>query len=812
VANKQLTFREVLLPALNKSIDRLKVVITAAGDWLVEKVNSLADSINGFVTGIQNNTYLSPVYSLISWIPKTVDNIRDWATDKVHWVFDKIVDGVEYLRKFIDPIITMLQKIVTVVGDLLGHLPDFILGVPFMFLPKCIKDPIIKWLTEVILKKIPIIAEFIELTEKWEEIKTAALTVIKQIFVDGQLGKGLWTFFKTLLTILGIDPTLVTTVVAKAAQNFSDIISKPGDFLKNVWLVLKGGFKRFFDNILIHLPAGALNWLFGEVKGAVSVSPPKDFTLGSILGYVMDLFGITKENVYKRMEENPRIGPKKVARIRQIESALTGALEWITVWIKEGPAGLLRKAKEKLDDIVNMVINGIVSWVTTKITAEIMQRLATSSDPLGIGATINTIILIYDTIKTAVAYINKMLNLANQAMDNLAEIIAGRVEKAQEAFEKVLAKAVPIVIGFAVEVIIGPVADKIKEIVTDARKVVDDAIDWLINGALDMIGSLIEFGKSIVQGIFDWARAQKDFKSKSGMDHKIFVEKQGGKPVLKVASSESLLSILLEDLKSKYEGDNEKLAIVTKCEKLLKTINNYLASIRNKEEKAENAQDDKLKTKMKNQIEDDYKELIGKETLLTANLSEIIDKATDFKDPNIEIYGVEGLVGVHKEAVKKQFMFEADHQPSNKVIEEAANSPDAPPILKEINKGRTSLGTTITLHVKRHMAGRTWGSKAKPIANAFKEFIKNLKGSKKTKEEKINGYLKSEARQDAEHIINIVKNNDVSNEVIWGDLKASPDKKKIKNMITNQIISGENTIKNQEIAYQIPESADINDE
>ncbi len=519
IANKQLTFREVLLPALNKSIDRLKIVITAAGDWLVEKVNNFAGKVNSFVTGIQNNTYLSPVYSLISWIPKTVDNIRDWATDKVHWVFGKIVEGVEYLRRFIDPIITMLQKVVTVVGDLLGHLPDFILGVPFMFLPKCIKDPIIKWLTEVILKKIPIIAEFIELTEKWEEIKTAALTVIKQIFVDGQIGKGLWTFFKTLLGLLGIDPGLITQVIAKAAQNFSKIITNPGPFFKNVWQVIKGGFNNFFDKILIYLPAGALKWLFSEVKGAVSVSPPKNFELGSILGYVMDLFGITKENIYKRMELNPRIGPKKVKRIRQIENALTGALEWITAWVIDGPEGLLKKAKEKLSDIKNMVINGIVSWITSKVTAEILKRLATSSDPLGIGATINTIILIYDSIKEAIAYANKILDLANQAMDNLADIIEGNLKVAIEYFEKLLANAVPIVIGFAVEVILGPVGDKIKEIITDARLVVDAAMDSLINGALDMIDSIINTGKAAIGAVMGWLGLNKEFVADNGETH-----------------------------------------------------------------------------------------------------------------------------------------------------------------------------------------------------------------------------------------------------------------------------------------------------
>lgn len=521
VANKQLTLREVLLPALRNVINKLKATILSAGAWVVEKVTNVTGNISGFVTGIQTNTYLSPIYSPVSWIPKLVDNFRDWATDKVNALFNWIASGVEKLKAFIEPVVSMLVKVVDVVGNIVGKLPEFILGVPFMFLPKCIKDPIIKWLTDVILRKIPIIAEFLEVADKWEQIKAAALGTIKQIFVDGQLGKGLWTFFRTLLDLLGIDPTLVTTVIAKAAQNFSNIISHPKEFFSNVWAVIKGGFKLFWDNILDHLPKGALQWLFGEVKGAVKVKPPKDFSIGSLLSYVMDVFGITKENVYARMAKNPRIGPKRVDQIRKLENALTGALEWITVWIKEGADGLLRKLKEKFDDLKNMIINGIVSWITTQITAEIMKRLATSSDPLGIGATINTIKLVYDTIKTAIAYVNRMLNIANKAMDDLAKIIAGDIEPAQKGFEELLAAALPTVIGFSVEVIIGNVGDSIKEIIEDGRKFVDDVIDSLINAAVDLVDSIINGAKAVAGTVLGWLGLTKEFTADDGEPHKL---------------------------------------------------------------------------------------------------------------------------------------------------------------------------------------------------------------------------------------------------------------------------------------------------
>ncbi len=569
VASKQVTLRQVLLPALNKSIDRLKAVLKTAAGWVVDKVNFVAGNVTSFISGLQGNKYLAPMYPLIKWMPAAIEKFKDWATDKVTIVFDKLQASAEHLKKFIGPLLTLLEKLVGIAGNLLKNLPDLILGVPFMFMPRCIKDPIIKWLTEVVLKQIPIISEFISFTEKWEDIKKAALTVLKQVFVDGQLGKGLWTFFKTLLGILGIDPKLVTKVVAKAAQNFSDIIAKPGAFLKNIWSVIKGGFSLFWDNIWKHLPKGALDWLFGEVRGATQVAGPKDFSVGSILGFVMGLFGITKENVYKRMSENPRIGPEKVKRIREIESALTGALEWITVWIKEGAEGLLKKIKTQIGDVKDMVIQGVVSWITTKIVAEVTKKLATSTDPLGIGATINIIKQIYDAIKAAVAYVNRILNLVNDAMDNMAEIIAGNTVAASTKFEAILAKAVPVVIGFAVEAVLGPVGVKIKEIVDKVRKKIDDGIDWLINGALNFIGGIIDTGKKVIGAIGGWLGISKSFTDAKKDPHTLYFNKSG---TLMIASEPMDVTRYLNNQASANAGNPSMLQTVQNAQQCVQRI------------------------------------------------------------------------------------------------------------------------------------------------------------------------------------------------------------------------------------------------
>ena len=206
-------------------------------------------------------------------------------------VYEHIRDGV---------VVGYELEIFDVLGDLLGKLGDFLLG-PFMLIPECIREPIKKFLIEQILNRMPFFQKLQAIEGIWEKIKNAALVILKKVFVDGDFRGALWTFYSTMLGIIGIPPQLVTSVISKAAQNLMDILSDPLGFLGNFIQALKVGFTQFFGNIWTHLINGFQAWLFGQLQGT-GIEQPKDFSFMSILKLAFQILGITVDMIATQIQ------------------------------------------------------------------------------------------------------------------------------------------------------------------------------------------------------------------------------------------------------------------------------------------------------------------------------------------------------------------------------------------------------------------------------------------------------------------------------------------------------------------------------
>lgn len=303
---------------------------------------------------------------------------------------------------------------------------------------------------------------------------------------------------EVILTLMNFPFDLINKIIANAMKAFHLIKQDPIGFLKNLLKAIKEGFMQFFDNIITHLIQGLVGWLTSELKEA-GVPELKDLSLKGIISWVLEVLGISMEKVWEKLAKHPKIGPARVAKIRGAINTLTGIWTFIKDVQERGMAAIWDKIQEQLSNLWDTVLNAVKDWIMDKIINAVVTKLLSMLDPTGIMAVINSAIAIYKAIQSFIKYLRQMLEIVNSFVEGVAEIASGNTKKAADFLERSLARGVPIVIGFlANQVGLGGIGKKIGEMIGKAREMVDKAIEWLVNKAVDTAFKLIDkiMGKS----------------------------------------------------------------------------------------------------------------------------------------------------------------------------------------------------------------------------------------------------------------------------------------------------------------------------
>ena len=93
-----------------------------------------------------------------------------------------------------------------------------------------------------------------------------------------------------LLNLVGIPPASFWALVNRVQQVISDIAEDPLGFAENLLAAIGQGFAQFFDRFGQHIVAGFWDWLFSGL-GSVGVQIPTDFSLKSIITFILQLMG-----------------------------------------------------------------------------------------------------------------------------------------------------------------------------------------------------------------------------------------------------------------------------------------------------------------------------------------------------------------------------------------------------------------------------------------------------------------------------------------------------------------------------------------
>ncbi|RZK18069.1 MAG: DUF4157 domain-containing protein, partial [Pedobacter sp.] len=595
---QQASLRDIILPAIQAKIIEVQLGISNTGLWVAENVGGFVNQITGFYSTLASSSIFSAAAPAISWVNDTALSLSTWVQTGVISLFNMASEGLGYLAGFIHPVLNALQQIVNTLGDLAGRAGDFILG-PFKLIPECIQNPIKNFLIEQILSRIPLFNQIMAIGDIWARAQEIVMTILYQVFVDGNLPGAMWTFFRELLSLVGIPPELIVSILANASQAVVDILGNPVGFFINLLSGLQQGFTQFFGNIGTHLLSGVVNWLTAEMQ-AMGITPPTDFSFGSIFSFILQVLGITIDNIFNLLAT--RIGEERAQRLRGMLDMATGAWSFVAEVVERGPAAIWERIQEQLSNLWDTVIGNIVTFINERIMAQATAWLLSMLDISGIMPVVNSILAVYRAIQSFTEYFVPILRIINQYVTMLADVARGNIAGAANFLEGILANSLPIMIGFlANQFGFGRIATRMQEILESVKARIDNGILWVIDQAIRIGGAVVDAGRSAVSTLLGWLGLRKEFNTEDGQHHELYFSGEETNSHLIVASNnpeplELKINRRLTKLRRARASNAPK---ITACETAMSLkrdmdsfINTHLESARSGTESTRNIQAD----------------------------------------------------------------------------------------------------------------------------------------------------------------------------------------------------------------------------
>jgi hypothetical protein len=291
----------------------------------------------------------------------------------------------------------------------------------------------------------------------------------------------IWTLLQIIFDV--VKPGLMG-YIQKTGAALKSILKNPMPFLGNLVNAAKLGFTNFADRIGEHLKAGMIDWLTGSLEG---VYIPKALTLLEFGKFALSILGISWAQIRGTFVKV--LGP----RGEMIMTGLEHAFDIIKALVTGGTAAAWEVIKDKLNDLKDQVISGIVSFVTDTIVKKAIPKIIGMFIP-GAGF-IPAIISIYDTIMVFVQKISKIIQVVTAFVDSIVTIAGGNIAAAANRVESVLGGLLSLAISFLAGFLgLGKVTDKIMAVVQQVRVKVDKAIDaaiaWIVAKAKALFSSL----------------------------------------------------------------------------------------------------------------------------------------------------------------------------------------------------------------------------------------------------------------------------------------------------------------------------------
>ena len=353
-----------------------------------------------------------------------------------------------------------------------------------------------------------------------------------------------WRKIKEIATIIYDLGKTLLNILAKAAGVIGDIIRHPIRFFGNLISGIALGFKNFIKHLPKHLEEVIFKLIMGTVPPDITL--PDQWDVKGVFSFVLQILGLSKENI--RLQAVKRFGEPIVQKLEQ-------GFELFVIFKNEGFTGLWEHIKEKIGNIKDAIIEEVKTFFEEAIIKAAVEFIIAALTPA--SGFIKVCKAIIGIVMFLVKNLQNLLTLLDNILNSMADIAAGKIEKAALTVENAITDILVIGIKFLASLVginLDKIQEKISKIINAVRSPVNRALAWLFDkaeefarrtGLLKLIEKgkekyqagkawatdKIEKGKEKVKGgikkIFEWWKAKKEMKFKNGETHTLFL---GGTP------------------------------------------------------------------------------------------------------------------------------------------------------------------------------------------------------------------------------------------------------------------------------------------
>ena len=278
--------------------------------------------------------------------------------------------------------------------------------------------------------------------------------------------------------------TRIMAMLKEGQDTIMLIVSDPIGFLANLLAAIAKGVRQFVNHIWDHLKQGFMAWLFGSLA-ETGIAIPKDFSLGSLLMLVLSVLGLTYDRL--RAKAVKLIGERAVSLIEHVVGLIKELIA--------NPGHFWETIKEHLSNLKETIFDAIKSYLETTIIQAAVTKLLTMFNP--VGAIIQAIITIYNTVMFFIERINQILAFVEAIIASVHNIAIGAIDSAANWIEQALARTIPLIIAFLARMLgITGITEKIQGVIKKLQATVDQAVDKVIEKIVNLAKKL---GRFIVQ-------------------------------------------------------------------------------------------------------------------------------------------------------------------------------------------------------------------------------------------------------------------------------------------------------------------------